>query len=190
MDLKSSHVSPVLTDPVPVNKSRLRMHSSLLAYSQQDSPVSPGKCSRSNSRKSTGSFDDVRSNGWLDAMKASSPPRKKLLKGSSVQVASIDFEIEDYCTWMVNLLHRLMISSFSSLVGLFGNTIVVSSCSWYYEKLYTNTVDIVTIAIALWLQKPKNPWCCYQHHCRRPYSKTMHWSILLKVFFFFFFFPF
>jgi len=129
MDLKSSHVSPVLTDPVPVNKSRLRMHSSLLAYSQQDSPVSPGKCSRSNSRKSTGSVDDVRSNGWLDAMKASSPPRKKLLKGSSVQVASIDFEIEDYCTWMVNLLHSLMISSFSSLVGLFGITIVVSSCS-------------------------------------------------------------
>ncbi|KAG2408345.1 trehalose-phosphate phosphatase [Vigna angularis] len=109
MDLKSSHVSPVLTDPVPVNKSRLGMHSSLLAYSQQDSPVSPGKYSRSNSRKSTGSVDDVRSNGWLDAMKASSPPRKKLLKGSSFQIASIDFEIEDYCTWMVKLLLDIVI---------------------------------------------------------------------------------
>ncbi|QCD81263.1 probable trehalose-phosphate phosphatase F [Vigna unguiculata] len=119
MDLKSSHVSPVLTDPVPVNKSRLRMHSSLLAYSQQDSPVSPGKYSRSNSRKSTGSVDDVKSNGWLDAMKASSPPRKKQLKGSSVQIASIDFEIEDYCTWMLEYPSAL--DSFEKIVDLAQN---------------------------------------------------------------------
>ncbi|KAG5059431.1 hypothetical protein JHK87_000460 [Glycine soja] len=62
------------------------MHSSLQAYSEQDSPPSLGNGSRSNSRKSTGNVDDVRSNGWLDAMKASSPPRKKLIKGLSAQV--------------------------------------------------------------------------------------------------------
>ena len=101
MDLKSSHAAPILTDPIPVNKSRLGIHSTLLAYSQQDSPHSSGKFSRNNSRKSAGSLDDVRSNGWLDAMKASSPPRKKLLKGPNAQVASIDYDFEDYHSWMV-----------------------------------------------------------------------------------------
>ncbi|KAJ1379611.1 Trehalose-phosphatase [Sesbania bispinosa] len=99
MDLKSSHASPILTDPVPINKSRLGIRSNLLACSQQDSSLSPAKYTKSNSRKSTGSLDDVRHNGWLDAMKASSPPRKKLLKGSSAQVASIDYDIEDYNSW-------------------------------------------------------------------------------------------
>lgn len=103
MDLKPSHASPIRTDPVPANKSRLGIHSSLLACSQQDSPpLSPGKYSKSNSKKNMGSLDDVRSNGWLDAMKASSPPRKKsILKGSSAQVASFDYDIEDYNLWMV-----------------------------------------------------------------------------------------
>ncbi|RDX65332.1 putative trehalose-phosphate phosphatase G, partial [Mucuna pruriens] len=116
MDLKSPHVSPVLTDPIPVNKSRLGMHSSLLAYSQQDSSLSPGKCSRSNSRKSV---DDVRSNGWLDAMKASSPPRKKLLKGSSAQVASIDYDLEDYYSWM--LQYPSALNSFEKIIDLAKN---------------------------------------------------------------------
>ena len=101
MDLNSSHASPVLTDPVAVNKSRLGIHSTLLTYSQQDSPLSPGKYSRTCSRRSGGSIDDVRFNGWLDAMKASSPPRKKLLRGSSAQVASIDYDTEDYHSLMV-----------------------------------------------------------------------------------------
>ncbi|AES90952.1 putative trehalose-phosphatase [Medicago truncatula] len=100
MDLQPSHASPILTDPV--SKSRLGIHSSLLAYSQQDSPLSPGKYTKSNSKKNMGSLDDVRSNGWLDAMKASSPPRKKsVLKGSSALVASIDFDMEDYNLWML-----------------------------------------------------------------------------------------
>ncbi|KAI4327098.1 hypothetical protein L6164_019598 [Bauhinia variegata] len=88
--------------PVPIGKSRLGIFSSLLTCSQQDQPVSPGKYTRSGSRKSAASLDDVRSNGWLDAMKASSPPRKKLLKGSNIQVASIDHETEDYLSWMLD----------------------------------------------------------------------------------------
>ncbi|KAI4315284.1 hypothetical protein L6164_028113 [Bauhinia variegata] len=102
--MESAHGSPVLTDPVPISKSRLGIHSSLLTFSQLDQPMSPttSKYTRSGSRKSTASLDDVRFNGWLDAMKASSPPRKKLLKGSCIQVASIDNEIEDNISWMLN----------------------------------------------------------------------------------------
>ncbi|KHN09792.1 Putative glycosyl hydrolase [Glycine soja] len=92
------------------------MHSSLQAYSEQDSPPSPGKGSRSNSRKSTGNVDDVRSNGWLDAMKASSPPRKKLIKGFSNQVASIDDDFEDYCSWMLEYPSAL--DSFEEIIDL------------------------------------------------------------------------
>ncbi|XP_027336207.1 probable trehalose-phosphate phosphatase F [Abrus precatorius] len=113
MDLKSPHVR---TDPVPVNKSRLGRHSNMLAYSQQDSPHSHGKYSRSNSKKSIGSLDDVRSNGWLDAMKASSPPRKKLLKGLSAQVASIDYDFEDYFSWMLEYPSAL--DSFEKIIDL------------------------------------------------------------------------
>ncbi|KAK7264403.1 hypothetical protein RJT34_32012 [Clitoria ternatea] len=117
MDLKSSHISPVLTDPVPVNKSRLGMNSSLAPYnSQQDSSLSPGKASRSGSRKSMGGVDDVRSNGWLDAMMASSPPRKKGLKGSSAQVASIDDDTEDYYLWMLEYPSAL--DSFEKITNL------------------------------------------------------------------------
>ncbi|KAL5064349.1 hypothetical protein RYX36_026086 [Vicia faba] len=101
MDLKPSHASPIRSDPVPTNKSRLGIHSSLLACSQQDSPLSPGKFPKSNSKKNMGGLDDVRSNGWLDAMKASSPPRKKSIhKASSAQVASFDYDSEDYNLWM------------------------------------------------------------------------------------------
>ncbi|XP_027361442.1 probable trehalose-phosphate phosphatase F [Abrus precatorius] len=109
-----SHVSPVLTDPVPVNKSRLGIHSSLLTYSQPDSPHSSGKYSRTGSRKSAANLDDVRSNDWLDAMKASSPPRKKLLKGSIAQVASIDKDIDDFLSFMLDYPSAL--DSFENII--------------------------------------------------------------------------
>ncbi|KAK7309038.1 hypothetical protein RJT34_05460 [Clitoria ternatea] len=109
MELKSPHV---LSDPATVNnKSRLGIHSSLLTYSQPDSP---GKYSRTGSRKSAGSLDDVRSNGLLDAMMASSPPRKKLLKGSNTQVVSIDSDIEDYLSFMLEYPSAL--DSFDKIV--------------------------------------------------------------------------
>ncbi|KAK7330730.1 hypothetical protein VNO77_24928 [Canavalia gladiata] len=116
MDLNSSLDSPVINDPVPSNKSRLGMNSNLRAYSQQDSPLSQVKYSLSNSRKSMGGLDDVRSNGWLDAMKASSPPRKKLPKGSNAQVASIDYDIEDYYSWM--LQYPSALDSFDKIIEL------------------------------------------------------------------------
>lgn len=100
MDLKSSHVSPVLTDPVPVNKSRLGMPSGMLSYSQDPPPPTPAKYTKSGSRKSVVSLDDVRSNGWLDSMKASSPPRKKVVKGTN-NTQVYDSDSEDYYSWMV-----------------------------------------------------------------------------------------
>ncbi|XP_057421985.1 probable trehalose-phosphate phosphatase F isoform X2 [Lotus japonicus] len=114
MDLKSSHASPLLTDPVPINKSRLGIHPNQLAYSHQDSSMSSGKFTKSSSKKSIGSLDDVRSNGWLDAMKASSPPRKKSPKGSSTQVSAIDNDIEDYNSWMLG--YPSAIDSFEEIV--------------------------------------------------------------------------
>ncbi|XP_021901915.1 probable trehalose-phosphate phosphatase F [Carica papaya] len=99
MELKSNHASPVLTDPAPVNKSRLGIHSSLLPYGQPGASVSSGKFV-TIPRKKPGMFDDVRSNGWLDAMKSSSPPRKKLLKDFNLEIASDDVDVA-YSSWML-----------------------------------------------------------------------------------------
>ncbi|XP_048320628.2 probable trehalose-phosphate phosphatase F [Ziziphus jujuba] len=99
MELKSNHAFPVLTDPVPISKSRLGILSSLLPYSQQGASFSSGKYV-SIPRKKPGKLDDVRSNGWLDAMKSSSPPRKKLIMDYTVEVATDDAEIA-YCSWML-----------------------------------------------------------------------------------------
>ncbi|XP_073287856.1 probable trehalose-phosphate phosphatase F [Primulina huaijiensis] len=90
MDLKSSKVSPVLTDPTPVNKSRLGIHSSLLpSFSNSVSAVP---------RKKPGKLDDVRSNGWLDAMISSSPPRKKAVKDFNSLSDETDIA---YLSWMI-----------------------------------------------------------------------------------------
>lgn len=96
--MKTNHASPVLTDPAPMNKSRLGMHSSLLPYSQ------PGAAFSSSlylaiPRKKPGKLDDVLSNGWLDAMKSSSPPRKKFLKDIN-DVPSGDTDVP-YYSWLV-----------------------------------------------------------------------------------------
>lgn len=101
MDLKSNHTAPVLTDPAPISKSRLGVHSSLLPYS-------PGTAFSSNlfltiPWKKTGVLDDVRSSSWLDAMKSSSPTHKRITKEN----ASADNDVA-YATWTVYFpLHEL-----------------------------------------------------------------------------------
>ncbi|KAF3448381.1 hypothetical protein FNV43_RR09094 [Rhamnella rubrinervis] len=97
MELKSNHASPVLAETAPINKSRLGIPSSLLPYSQQGASFPSGKYV-SIPRKKPGKLDDVRSNGWLDAMKSSSPPRKKLIMDFTVEVD--DAEIA-YCSWLI-----------------------------------------------------------------------------------------
>ncbi|XVE57708.1 hypothetical protein DITRI_Ditri04bG0111100 [Diplodiscus trichospermus] len=99
MELKSNHPSPVLTDPIPINKSRLGIHSNLLSYPQSGASLSSGKY-MTIPRKKPGKLDDVRSNGWLDAMKSSSPPRKKLIKGFNIEVSADDVDFA-YYSWMI-----------------------------------------------------------------------------------------
>ncbi|KAK9927500.1 hypothetical protein M0R45_024681 [Rubus argutus] len=98
MELETNHTAPVLTDPAPISKSRLGIHSSLLPYSQKGAPF-PSKYI-TIPRKKPGKLDDVRSNGWLDAMKSSSPPRKKLNKDFNVEVPSDDTD-NAYLSWML-----------------------------------------------------------------------------------------
>lgn len=99
MDLKSNHTAPVLTDPAPLSKSRLGVHSSLFPYSPSGAAFSPGLF-LTIPRKKTGVLDDVRSSSWLDAMKASSPPHRKLAKDVNNEFAPSDADVA-YRTWMV-----------------------------------------------------------------------------------------
>ncbi|KAL5551168.1 hypothetical protein UlMin_001344 [Ulmus minor] len=99
MELKSNQTSPVLADPAPVNKSRLGIASNLLPYSQQGASFPSGKYV-SIPKKKPLQLDDVRSNGWLDDMISSSPPRKKLLKDFTLEIAVDETEIA-YCAWML-----------------------------------------------------------------------------------------
>ncbi|KAJ6714628.1 TREHALOSE 6-PHOSPHATE PHOSPHATASE [Salix viminalis] len=91
MDIGSNHSSPVLADPAPINKARLGIHSNLLTYAPSGGSLSSSKY-RNIPRKKPGKLDEVCSNACLDAMKSSSPPRKKLIKDGSDTT---------YSTWMV-----------------------------------------------------------------------------------------
>lgn len=101
MDLKSTKASPVLTDPAPLNKSRLGIHSSMMPCSQSGPSFSTSVTSIP--RKKPGKLDDVSSNGWLDAMKSSSPPRKKFLKDFNFADLVPD-DGETYESWKVNFI--------------------------------------------------------------------------------------
>lgn len=100
MDLKSNHTAPVLTDPVPLSKSRLRVHSTLFPYSPPGAAFSP-ELFLTVPRKKTGVLDDVRSSSWLDAMKASSPPHRKITKAFNNEFPSSDADFA-YRAWMLN----------------------------------------------------------------------------------------
>ena len=113
MDLKSNHTAPVLTDPAPINKSRLGgVHSSMLPYSR--TACSAGLL-LTIPRKKTGILDDVRSSSWLDAMKSSSPPHKKITKVFNNDYALSDAD-DAYNTWLVFFIPSVF---FFSSFGLF-----------------------------------------------------------------------
>ncbi|CAN1159080.1 Trehalose-phosphate phosphatase A [Linum perenne] len=108
MDLKPNHASPVLPDSAPVPKSRL--HSTQLPC-----PVatfSPNLC-LTVPRKKAGLLDDVRSSSWLDAMKASSPP-KRLTKEQSNEHAFPDDN--GYLNWLIRYPSAL--ASFEQIANL------------------------------------------------------------------------
>lgn len=101
MDLKSNHTAPVLTDPAPINKSRLGgVHSSMLPYSRTACSAGLPGLLLTIPRKKTGILDDVRSSSWLDAMKSSSPPHKKITKVFNNDYALSDADVA-YNTWLV-----------------------------------------------------------------------------------------
>ncbi|KAG6503707.1 hypothetical protein ZIOFF_036031 [Zingiber officinale] len=101
MDLKSSHSSPVLTDPAPLSKSRLGLPSNMAPYSPAASPYSSSGLYLTIPRIINGKLEDVRANSWLDAMIASSPPRKKLNK-DLISVTQLDDHDAAYQTWMMS----------------------------------------------------------------------------------------
>ncbi|MFS7924164.1 putative trehalose-phosphatase [Helianthus anomalus] len=86
MDLSSMNASPVLADSSPINQTILGFHSSVF--------------SRSIPKKKPAKLDDVRFNGWLDAMQSSSPPRKSMLKDIAIELASDDNDLV-YYSWML-----------------------------------------------------------------------------------------
>ncbi|CAN8325600.1 unnamed protein product [Cochlearia groenlandica] len=62
-------------------------------------------------RKKIDKLDDVRSNGWLDAMISSSPPGKRVAKDLNLEIAPED----DFSQWM--LKYPSAISSFGDIVA-------------------------------------------------------------------------
>ncbi|XP_041007729.1 trehalose-phosphate phosphatase A-like [Juglans microcarpa x Juglans regia] len=114
MDLKSNHATPVLTDPAaPINKSRLGMHSSLLPYSPPLAVFPPGIL-LTIPRKKAGILDEFRSSIWLDAMKSSSPPPKKITKDVSNEYSSTDADVA-YNAWMAK--YPSAIASFEQIAN-------------------------------------------------------------------------
>ncbi|XP_039142417.1 probable trehalose-phosphate phosphatase F [Dioscorea cayenensis subsp. rotundata] len=100
MDLKN-HSSPVLTDSVPVNKSRLGLSSLLLPCSPPASAYSSAMYLAIPRRKAIpGKLDDTHDNAWLDAMISSSPPPKKLNKDISSEIPQDEID-PAYCIWML-----------------------------------------------------------------------------------------
>lgn len=98
MDPTSNHSSPVLTEPATINKSRsLCLHSNVLPRSAP-AAYSPGLY-LTIPRKKAVILDDVRSSGWLDSMKSSSPPPKKS-KDTDGDIMEDDLD-DAYRTWMV-----------------------------------------------------------------------------------------
>ncbi|XXG75916.1 hypothetical protein AAC387_Pa08g0381 [Persea americana] len=101
MELKSNHSVPVLTDPVPINNSRLGIPSNLLPHLPPAGAFSSGLYLTIPRKKPIpGKVDDVRASGYLDAMKSSSPPRNKLIKDFSNEVASSENDAT-YNSWLM-----------------------------------------------------------------------------------------
>lgn len=124
MDLKTTQASHVLTDPSsPISKSRVGLHSSVMPCSQSGTSFSSTVLTVP--RKKPAKLDDVRSNGWLEDMKSSSPPRKKIIKDPFAEVSSDDSECA-YHSWQVcknylkvDIFYTLsppLLSPFSSII--------------------------------------------------------------------------
>lgn len=97
--MKSNHNSPVLTDPVPINKSRLGLR--LVPYLQQGSTFSSSALYLTTHRRKImpGKLEDLIASGWLDGMKSSSP-QKRLNRDSDFE-AVLDENETVYRNWVM-----------------------------------------------------------------------------------------
>lgn len=111
MDLNSTSASPVLTDPAPIHNSMLGISSSLLPYS-------PSGVLTKQRKRPLIKLDDVRSNGWLDAMQSSSPSRKKILDDIEFTHPSADDDIS-YESWL--LKYPPALNSFQHIMNQAGS---------------------------------------------------------------------
>ncbi|XP_023755409.1 probable trehalose-phosphate phosphatase G [Lactuca sativa] len=109
MDLSSVNASPVLADPLlPMNQTRLGFHSSVFPL------LIP--------KKKPGKVDDVRSNGWLDAMRSSSPPCKRMVKDVEDELASDENDLI-YYSW--KLKYPSALKSFDHIINRANNKKIV-----------------------------------------------------------------
>ncbi|CAA7410823.1 unnamed protein product [Spirodela intermedia] len=112
MDIIPKH-APVLPDPVPVNKSRFAMPSNLPPRSPTAATFpTPLYLAISLKRAAPGLFDDVLSNGWLDSMASSSPPRRKQCKDTCIDFLQEDTDAP-YRSWLMKYPSAL--SSFEQI---------------------------------------------------------------------------
>ncbi|CAN8246376.1 unnamed protein product [Cochlearia groenlandica] len=106
MELNSNHKSSVLKDPSQANNNKSSLTPTKLIPSSRIMMMTPTK-------KKPSKLDDVRSNGWLDAMISSSPPRKKLVKDFNIEIAPEDEFAQR--AWMIK--YPSAISSFAHIAS-------------------------------------------------------------------------
>ncbi|PKI65751.1 hypothetical protein CRG98_013823 [Punica granatum] len=113
MDLKSNPTSPVLPENTPLNISRLALRPSVVPCLSPTAVFSAG-LHLTIPRKKTGILDDVRSTGWLDSMKASSPPPKRITRDANDESGAADTDLA-YRIWMLKYPSGL--SSFEQIAS-------------------------------------------------------------------------
>ncbi|XP_027330688.1 trehalose-phosphate phosphatase A-like [Abrus precatorius] len=99
MDLKPNHTTVLADTTTALRRSRLGVPSGQLPYSPTGATFPHGPL-LAIPRKKTGILDDVRSSGWLDAMKSSSPTHNKVSKDVSHGIVSSDADAA-YFTWLL-----------------------------------------------------------------------------------------
>ncbi|CAA0834591.1 Trehalose-phosphate phosphatase A [Striga hermonthica] len=95
--MEANHTSPVLTDPSPMNNTRLGIHSAMLPYSHNGSSFSP-PLFLTIPRRKNGILDDIRCS-MFDAMKSSSPTHNNLPNETNTESTLNDDDIA-YRNWL------------------------------------------------------------------------------------------
>ncbi|KAI5411327.1 hypothetical protein KIW84_056427 [Lathyrus oleraceus] len=114
MELKANHTS-LLAETATLTRTRSRLGTpSTLSCSPTGGSTFLHGPSLTIPRKKNGVLDDVRSNGWLDAMRSSSPTHKKISMDVGHGVASSEADAA-YLTWLLEFPSAL--SSFEQITN-------------------------------------------------------------------------